>query len=169
MDRWWAAAAIVSGLAWRGRPGHPRRCPPRRASGVSVKVTPDHGLVAGQTVTITRPGLARTAGGKPLTWFVAECTAAVRAAWTPPPTRRIATSPTAAGDPGPPQRHLHRPLPRRDRHHRRRLLRDAGPHRLRHRRRERPGPGHRREHHLQERHPGDVGSHHVDHLLTATS
>ena len=47
------------------------------ASGVSVKVTPNHGLVNGQTVTITGRGLARSANGKPLTWFAVECTAAV--------------------------------------------------------------------------------------------
>ena len=53
---------------------------PRRAgaSSVSVKVTPNHGLVNGQTVTITGRGRALTlSGGKPLTWFAAECTAAV--------------------------------------------------------------------------------------------
>ena len=45
--------------------------------GLSVKVSPNHGLVNGQTVVITARGLARTAGGKPLTWFAVECTAAV--------------------------------------------------------------------------------------------
>jgi len=47
------------------------------ASGVSVKVSPNHGLANGQTVVITARGLARTSGGKPLTWFAVECTAAV--------------------------------------------------------------------------------------------
>jgi len=51
--------------------------PPAGASGVSVKVSPNHGLVNGQKVVITARGLARTAGGKPLTWFAVQCTAAV--------------------------------------------------------------------------------------------
>jgi len=51
--------------------------PPAGASGVSAKVTPDRGLVDGQSVTISGHGLARTASGKPLTWFAVECTAAV--------------------------------------------------------------------------------------------
>ena len=51
--------------------------PAAGASGVSVKVSPNHGLVNGQKVVITARGLARTAGGKPLTWFAVECTAAV--------------------------------------------------------------------------------------------
>jgi hypothetical protein len=51
--------------------------PPAGASGVSVKVNPNRGLVDGQSVTISGRGLARTAGGKPLTWFAAQCTAAV--------------------------------------------------------------------------------------------
>ena len=50
---------------------------PAGASGVSVKVTPNRGLVNGQSVTISGRGLARTADGKPLTWFAVECTAAV--------------------------------------------------------------------------------------------
>jgi hypothetical protein len=51
--------------------------PPAGASGLSVKVSPNRGLVNGQTVVITARGLARTAGGKTLTWFAVECTAAV--------------------------------------------------------------------------------------------
>ena len=50
---------------------------PAGASGLSVKVSPNHGLANGQTVVITARGLARTADGKPLTWFAVECTAAV--------------------------------------------------------------------------------------------
>ncbi len=76
MYRWWAAAAIVSGLASGAVLATPGVAAASR-SGVSVKITPNHGLVGGQTVTITGRGLARTAGGKPLTWFAAQCTAAV--------------------------------------------------------------------------------------------
>ncbi len=47
------------------------------AAGLSVKVSPNRGLVNGKTVVITARGLARTAAGKPLTWFAVQCTAAV--------------------------------------------------------------------------------------------
>ena len=46
-------------------------------SGISVKVSPNRGLVNGKTVVITARGLPRTASGKPLTWFAVQCTAAV--------------------------------------------------------------------------------------------
>lgn len=45
---------------------------------LSVKVSPDRGLVNGQEVTISGHGLSRSAGGNGLTWFVAECTSSVR-------------------------------------------------------------------------------------------
>jgi hypothetical protein len=47
-------------------------------TGVSVKVTPDWGLVNGQVVTVSGRGLAHAGSGKGLTWFVTECTAAVK-------------------------------------------------------------------------------------------
>jgi hypothetical protein len=50
---------------------------PAGASGVSVKVTPNRGLVDGQSVAISGRGLARTADGKAVTWFAVECTVAV--------------------------------------------------------------------------------------------
>jgi len=50
---------------------------PAGASGLSVKVSPNRGLANGQMVVITARNLARTAGGKPLTWFAVQCTAAV--------------------------------------------------------------------------------------------
>jgi hypothetical protein len=46
--------------------------------GVVVKVSPSQGLKAGQTVTVSGHGLPKASGGKPQTWFVTECTAAVR-------------------------------------------------------------------------------------------
>jgi len=46
-------------------------------SSVSVKVSPDRGLVNGQVVTVSGRGLSHSSGGGGLTWFVAECTAAV--------------------------------------------------------------------------------------------
>jgi hypothetical protein len=45
---------------------------------LSVKVSPDRGLVNGQVVTISGRGLSRTAAGSGLTWFVTECTSSVR-------------------------------------------------------------------------------------------
>jgi hypothetical protein len=53
------------------------------ASGVSAKVTPNRGLVGGQSVTVSGRGLAQNAGGKPLTWFAAQCTAAVKGQMNP--------------------------------------------------------------------------------------
>jgi hypothetical protein len=44
---------------------------------LSVKVSPDQGLVNGQTVTVSGRGLGHSSGGNGLTWFVTECTAAV--------------------------------------------------------------------------------------------
>ena len=46
-------------------------------SRLSVKVSPDRGLVNGQTVTVSGRGLSHSSGGSGLTWFVTECTAAV--------------------------------------------------------------------------------------------
>jgi hypothetical protein len=43
-----------------------------------VKITPNQGLKAGQTVTVSGRGLPKASGGKPQTWFVTECTAVVR-------------------------------------------------------------------------------------------
>jgi hypothetical protein len=48
-----------------------------------VKVSPDRGLVNGQVVTVSGRGLSRSAMGSGLTWFVSECTAAVRGRMNP--------------------------------------------------------------------------------------
>jgi hypothetical protein len=56
---------------------------PASASRVSVHVNPSRGLVDGQGVTVSGRGLARTYAGKPLTWFVAECTASVQGRMNP--------------------------------------------------------------------------------------
>ncbi len=85
MHRWSAAPFIMSGLlcaAVLGTLAAPA-APAAGASGISVKVTPNRGLVDGQTVTITGRGLARSSGGKPLTWFAAQCTAAVQGRLNP--------------------------------------------------------------------------------------
>ena len=139
-------------------------------AGISVRVTPDRGLVDGQTVTLTGRGLARSSGGKP-----ADLVRRRMHRRRPGPDEPLHRHPALRhhgrpGDPGPHQRHLHRPLPRRDRDHRRRLLRDAGPRLVRHRGGERPGPGHRREDHLQGTLThGDRSHHHLDHLNGAVT
>jgi hypothetical protein len=46
--------------------------------GMVVKVTPSQGLKTGQLVTVTGHGLPKSAGTSPQTWFLTECTAAVR-------------------------------------------------------------------------------------------
>jgi hypothetical protein len=51
--------------------------------GMSVKVTPNRGLVNGQMVTISGHGLTRSDDGASLTWFATECTASVRGRMNP--------------------------------------------------------------------------------------
>jgi hypothetical protein len=50
---------------------------------VSVKVSPDHGLVNGQVVVISGHGLARSWKGASQTWFAAECNPAVHKRLSP--------------------------------------------------------------------------------------
>ncbi|HEY5383857.1 MAG TPA: hypothetical protein VIJ56_01375 [Acidimicrobiales bacterium] len=47
-------------------------------AGMFVKVTPSQGLKTGQRVTVSGRGLPRSAGTSPQTWFLTECTVAVR-------------------------------------------------------------------------------------------
>jgi hypothetical protein len=48
-----------------------------------VKVTPSQGLKPGQNVAVTGRGLPKSSGGSPRTWFITECTAAVRGRMNP--------------------------------------------------------------------------------------
>ncbi len=48
--------------------------------GYSIKVTPDTGLVKGETVTVTGSGFPSATGGAANTYFMAECTSAVTGA-----------------------------------------------------------------------------------------
>ena len=50
--------------------------------GYSIKVTPDTGLVKGETVTVTGSGFPAVTGGATNTYFMAECTSAVTGALT---------------------------------------------------------------------------------------
>jgi hypothetical protein len=75
MHRWSTAAAIAAGLVGMAFLAAPTTA---GAAGVSIKVTPDRGLVNEESLTISGRGLQRSLGGASLTWFVVECTAAVR-------------------------------------------------------------------------------------------
>jgi hypothetical protein len=74
MHRWSTAAAIAAGLVGTALTASA----PASAAGITVKVTPNRGLVNEETVTISGRGLQAPGGGGSRTWFVAECTAAVR-------------------------------------------------------------------------------------------
>jgi hypothetical protein len=50
--------------------------------GYSIKVTPDTGLVKGETVTVTGSGFPSVTGGATNTYFMAECTSVVTGALT---------------------------------------------------------------------------------------
>jgi hypothetical protein len=53
------------------------------AAGTVVTVSPDQGLQPGQTVTVSGHGLPKSPKGSPRTWFVTECTSAVRGRMNP--------------------------------------------------------------------------------------
>jgi hypothetical protein len=53
------------------------------APGLVVKVTPSQGLTPGQNVALSGHGLPKSSGGSPRTWFITECTAAVRGRMNP--------------------------------------------------------------------------------------
>jgi hypothetical protein len=50
--------------------------------GYSMKVTPDTGLIKGETVTVTGSGFPYANGGATISYFMAECTSAVTGALT---------------------------------------------------------------------------------------
>ena len=80
MHRGSAAAVIAAGLAGAALLV---ASAPAGASGLAVKVTPSRGLVDEQTVSITGHGLGPSGGGSSRTWFVTQCTAAVRGRMNP--------------------------------------------------------------------------------------
>jgi hypothetical protein len=85
LSRWsmcrWPVAALA--VAAPGAAAFVAEAAPAGASSVSVKVSPDRGLVNGQVVTISGHGLVRSYDGSPQTWFATECTAAVHGHMTP--------------------------------------------------------------------------------------
>ena len=152
-------SSVLPSSPFRRRPAPP---------GLVVKVTPDQGLAARPDGHRQRPRPPEVPQGSPRTWFVTECTAAVRGRMNPATDTPHCDISNAQCPPGQSQRLVQLPVPPHDRHHRRRLLRNGRLRHVRHRRRGRPGTGHRRAHHLQDgaaaaRH----ARHHDDHRLTA--
>jgi len=82
MYRWTAAAVVVTaaGLVGTAILAAPATA---GAAGIAVKVTPNRALVDEEAVTISGRGLQTSGAGSPRTWFVAECTAAVRGRMNP--------------------------------------------------------------------------------------
>jgi hypothetical protein len=80
MQRWAAAgaAAALSGVALLAATSPTVASGPPAKSSSSVKVSPSRGLMAGESVTITGTVMPSSSGGGNQTWFVAQCTAAVR-------------------------------------------------------------------------------------------
>ncbi len=80
MHRWSVAAVALAGAIGGAVPALPAQA---GTTGLFVKVTPAQGLASGQTVTVSGRGLSKSAVDAPLTWFVTECTAAVRGRMDP--------------------------------------------------------------------------------------
>jgi len=76
MQRWTVGVTALSGLL--GTVLLPALGAQAGTRGMTVKVTPSQGLKAGQMVTVSGRGLPKSAGTNPQTWFMTECTAAVR-------------------------------------------------------------------------------------------
>ena len=76
MQRWTVGATALAGVL--GSAVLPALAAQAGTPGMVVKVTPGQGLKAGQVVTVSGHGLPKAAGTSPQTWFLTECTAAVR-------------------------------------------------------------------------------------------
>jgi len=84
MHRWSAVAVVAAGLGAAIVVAAVLAAPAQAgSSGLVVKASPSQGIVDGQTVTVTGRGLTSAGGGSPRTWFVTECTAAVRGRMNP--------------------------------------------------------------------------------------
>ena len=79
MHRWSAMVAVVAGVVGAAVSAVPAFSAQAGTSGVVVKVAPDQGLKSGQTVNVSGHGLSKSSQ----TWFVTECTAAVRGRMDP--------------------------------------------------------------------------------------
>jgi hypothetical protein len=76
MQRWSVGVAALAGVL--GAAVLPALPAQAGTPGMVVKVTPSQGLKTGQLVTVSGHGLPKSAGTSPQTWFMTECTAAVR-------------------------------------------------------------------------------------------
>jgi hypothetical protein len=75
MHRWSAVVAVLAGILGAAVLGLPAGA---GTPGMVVKVTPNQGLRAGQSVSVSGRGLPKASGSSSQTWFMTECTAAVR-------------------------------------------------------------------------------------------
>jgi hypothetical protein len=79
MQRWsvgvTALAGVLGAAVLTALPALPAQA---GTPGMVVKVTPSQGLKTGQLVTVSGHGLPKSAGASPQTWFLTECTVAVR-------------------------------------------------------------------------------------------
>ena len=78
MRRQWIASALLGGAVALSLSA--LALPAGANPGYSLKVTPDTGLVKGETVTVTGSGFPAATGGATNTYFMAECTSAVTGA-----------------------------------------------------------------------------------------
>ena len=83
MHRWSAVVAAVAGVVGAAVLTVPAVPAQAGTFGVVVKVAPNQGLKPGQTVTVSGHGLPKSSGGSLQTWFLTECTAAVRGRMDP--------------------------------------------------------------------------------------
>jgi hypothetical protein len=84
MQRRWAPAAVLGLLAAATGAGVVAFDPiGAGAASLPVKVTPNTGLVNGQSVTISGRGLVRSYHGSSQTWFVTQCTGSVQRRMNP--------------------------------------------------------------------------------------
>jgi hypothetical protein len=77
MQRWPVALIALAGGLSAAIPAIAASPAQAGTPGLVVKVTPSQGLKTGQTVVVSGHGLPKPSG-KPQTWFVTQCTAAVR-------------------------------------------------------------------------------------------
>jgi hypothetical protein len=75
MHRWSAVVAVPAGILGCAVLALPAQA---GTTGMVVKVTPSQGLKAAQTVIVKGHGLPKASGTGAQTWFVTECTIAVR-------------------------------------------------------------------------------------------
>ena len=84
MQRRWAPAAVLGLLAAATGTGVVAFGPTGAgAASLPIKVTPNTGLVDGQSVTISGRGLVRSYQGTAQTWFVTQCTGSVQGRMNP--------------------------------------------------------------------------------------